>query len=375
MQSTVYFTDLRAGNRENLHSQLVRLAELAGLNNIISAGDLTAIKLHFGEKGGHAFIRPTFIRKIVDQVKQLGGKPFLTDSCTLYPGERKEAVSALNCGIENGFAYAVAGAPLIMCDGLRGHSARRVEVKGELLSSVDIGLEILEADTLITLSHFKCHELTGFGGAIKNLAMGCSSREGKMEQHSTVAPTITEEHCTLCAACLKACAHDAIKLYTKSAKLDAEKCVGCGRCISVCDPGAIRINWNEESGKVMQKMAEYALGATSTKQAKQLYISFVTQVSPACDCYGHSDAPIVPDIGILASTDPVAIDQACADLVNQSQGFANTAMQTGHEPGGDKFRGVYPQIDWETTLVHAEKVGLGSRKYRLETMEPLGKGW
>ncbi len=375
MQSTVYFTDLRAGNRENLHTQLVRLAELAGLNNIISAGDLTAIKLHFGEKGGHAFIRPTFVRKIVDQIKQLGGKPFLTDSCTLYPGERKEAVSALNCGIENGFAYAVAGAPLIMCDGLRGHSARRVKVNGELLETADIGLEILEADALITMTHFKCHELTGFGGAIKNLAMGCSSREGKMEQHSTVAPTIAEEHCTLCAACLKACAHDAIKLDAKSAKLDAAKCVGCGRCISVCDPGAIRISWNEESGKVMQKMAEYALGATSGKQAKQLYISFVTQVSPACDCYGHSDAPIVPDIGILAATDPVAIDQACADLVNQSQGFNDTAMQTGHEPGGDKFRGVYPQIDWETTLVHAEKVGLGSRKYRLETMEPLGKGW
>ena len=375
MKSTVYFTDLRAGNRENLHTQLARLAELAGLNSIITAGDLTAIKLHFGEKGGHAYIRPTFVRKLVDQIKQLGGKPFLTDSCTLYPGERKEAVSALTCGIENGFAYAVAGAPLIMCDGLRGHSARRVKVDGELLETVDIGLEILEADTLITLSHFKCHELTGFGGAIKNLAMGCSSREGKMEQHSTVAPTIEDDKCTLCGACLKACAHDAIELGESSAQLDAERCVGCGRCITVCEPGAIKIQWNEESGQVMKKMAEYAVGATSNKQSKQLYINFVTQVSPACDCYGHSDAPIVPDIGILASTDPVAIDQACADLVNQARGFENTALQTGHEPGGDKFRGVHPKIDWETTLIHAEKIGLGSRKYTLEKMEPIGKGW
>ena len=375
MKSNVYFTDLRAGNRENLHSQLTRLAKTSGLDSIITTGDLTAIKLHFGEKGGHAYIRPTFVRKIVDQIKQLGGKPFLTDSCTLYPGERKEAVSALTCGIENGFAYAVAGAPLIMCDGLRGHSARRVKVDGEMLESVDIGLEILEADAMITLSHFKCHELTGFGGAIKNLAMGCSSREGKMEQHSTVAPTIAEEACTLCAACLKSCAHDAIKLGTSSAQLDPDKCVGCGRCITVCEPGAIRIGWNEEAGKVMKKMAEYALGATNGKQKKQLYINFVTQVSPSCDCYGHSDAAIVADIGILASTDPVAIDQACADLVNQARGIENTALKDGHEPGGDKFRGVHPSIDWEISLEHAEKMGLGNRQYILEEMKPLGKGW
>ena len=375
MKSNVYFTDLRAGNLENLHSQLSRLTDLAGLDSIITSGDLTAIKLHFGEKGGHAYIRPTFVRKIVDQIKQLGGKPFLTDSCTLYPGERKEAVSALTCGIENGFAYAVAGAPLIMCDGLRGHSARRVKVDGEMLETVDIGLEILEADTLITLSHFKCHELTGFGGAIKNLAMGCSSREGKMEQHSTVAPKIAEDACTLCAACLKACAHDAIELGASSAQLNPERCVGCGRCISVCDPGAIRIGWNEEAGKVMKKMAEYAIGATRGKQKKQLYINFVTQVSPSCDCYGHSDAAIVADIGILASTDPVAIDQACADLVNQARGIENTALKNGHEPGGDKFRGVHPDIDWETTLEHAEKLGLGNRQYTLEEMMPLGKNW
>lgn len=375
MSSTVYFTDLRAGHRENLHAQLVRLAELAGLDTIIATGDLTAIKLHFGEKGGHAYIRPTFVRQIVDRVKRGGGKPFLTDSCTLYPGQRKEAISALTCGIENGFAYAVAGAPLIMCDGLRGHSARRIKVDGELLETVDIGLEILEADALITLSHFKCHELTGFGGAIKNLAMGCSSREGKMEQHATVAPTVAEDVCTLCAACLKACAHDAIRLKTDSAQIDAEKCVGCGRCVSVCEPGAIRISWSAEAGQVMKKMAEYAVGATSGKAGKQLYINFVTQVSPACDCYGHSDAPIVPDIGILASTDPVAIDQACADLVNQARGFDNSALKSGHEPGEDKFRGVYPHIDWETSLQHAEKMGLGSRQYTLETMSPRGKGW
>ena len=375
MSSSVYFADMRAGMRENLFTKLERLVELAGLESVIAQGDLTAIKLHFGEKGGHAYIRPTFVRRIVDQVKAYGGKPFLTDSSTLYPGQRKEAVSALSCAIENGFAYAVVNAPLIMSDGLRGHSARRVPIDGELLDAVDIGLEILEADGLITLSHFKCHELTGFGGAIKNLAMGCSSREGKMEQHSTVAPTVSEQDCTGCGVCLKACAHDAIHMSEGIAQIVQDACTGCGRCISVCEFQAIRIQWNEEAPLVMKKMAEYALGAVSGKQGKQLYVSFITQVSPACDCYGHSDAPIVPDIGILAATDPVALDQACADLVNQAQGLPGTAMTTGHAPGGDKFRGVHPQIDWEITLDHAEKVGLGQRSYELHRLTPQSNDW
>ena len=375
MAEQVFFADMRAGMRENLHTKLERLADRAGLPEIVNPGELVAIKLHFGEKGGHAYIRPTFVRRIVDQIKGAGGKPFLTDSSTLYPGERKEAVSALTCAIENGFAYAVVGAPLIMSDGLRGHSARRVAVPGELLSVVDIGQEILEADAMIVLSHFKCHELTGFGGAIKNLAMGCSSREGKLEQHSTVAPGISQKHCTACGACLKACAHDAIDLGSGKAVIAEERCTGCGRCITICEPQAIRINWNEEASLVMKKMAEYSLGAVSGKTGKVLFINFITQVSPACDCYGHSDAPIVPDLGILASTDPVALDQACADLVNRARGLPDTAMQSGHEPGSDKFRGVYPKIDWEVQLEHGEKTGLGTREYELVPLKPAHEKW
>ena len=375
MAEQVFFADMRAGMRENLHTKLERLADQAGLSGIVNPGELVAIKLHFGEKGGHAYIRPTFVRRIVDQVKAAGGKPFLTDSSTLYPGERKEAVSALTCAIENGFAYAVVGAPLIMSDGLRGHSARRVAVPGELLSEVDIGQEILEADAMIVLSHFKCHELTGFGGAIKNLAMGCSSREGKLEQHSTVAPSISQKHCTACGACLKACAHDAINLGNGKAVIAEERCTGCGRCITICEHQAIRINWNEEASLVMKKMAEYSLGAVSGKTGKVLFINFITQVSPACDCYGHSDAPIVPDLGILASTDPVALDQACADLVNRARGLPDTAMQNGHEPGSDKFRGVYPKIDWEVQLEHGEKTGLGRREYELVPLKPAHEKW
>lgn len=375
MAAPVWFSDLRSGSRENLFDKLQRLLEAAGLPEMVNPGDLTAIKLHFGEKGGHAYIRPVFIRKVVEQVKAAGGKPFLTDSSTLYPGQRKEAVSALTCGIENGFAYAVVGAPLIMLDGLRGTSAKRVAITGELLASADIGLEILEADLLLTISHFKCHELTGFGGTIKNLGMGCSSRQGKLEQHSNIAPRVAAQLCNLCRTCLKACAHDAISFSASAAKIDPDKCVGCSRCISICEQQAIQIQWNEAAPKVMRKMAEYALAAVSGKPGKQLHINFITQVSPACDCYGHSDAAIVPDIGILTSYDPVALDQACADLVNQAEGLAGTALTSGHQPGGDKFRGVHPNIDWEITLEHAEKISLGRRDYKLHRLEPTGASW
>lgn len=363
--SKVYFADMRAGHKENLFDKISKLLALAGLGQHVAEGDLTAVKIHFGEKGNSAFIRPIFARRVVEEIKKLGASPFLTDSSTLYPGERKEAVSALTCAIENGFGYACAGAPLIISDGLRGVTETEVGVDGELLKKVFIGSEICEADSLVCMSHFKCHELTGFGGAIKNLGMGCASRKGKLVQHSTVAPKVAEKYCTGCGLCLKACAHDAIRLIEARATINPELCAGCSRCITVCPVKAINIQWNESADLVMRKMAEYALGAVSGKAGKAVYLSFITQVSPACDCYGHADAPIVNDIGICASTDPVAIDQACADLVNGARGNEGSALKTGHEPGGDKFRGVYPEIPWEVQVEHGERIGLGTRKYEL----------
>ena len=365
IMSTVFFADMRASHKENLFDKISRLLTLCGLSQRVAEGDLTAVKIHFGEKGNSAFIRPIFVRRVVEELKKLGAKPFLTDSSTLYPGERKEAVSALACGIENGFAYAVVNAPLIISDGLRGVTETTVPVAGELLREVYIGTEIVEADALVALSHFKCHELTGFGGAIKNLGMGCASRKGKLVQHSTVAPVVAAKACTGCTLCLKSCAHDAIAMVGSKAVIDAEACAGCSRCITVCPVKAINIQWNEAADLVMKKMAEYATGAVANKPGKTVYLNFITQVSPACDCYGHCDAPIVNDIGICASTDPVALDQACADLVNNARGNLDSALKTGHEPGGDKFRGVWPEIPWQVQLEHAEKVGLGSRTYEL----------
>jgi uncharacterized Fe-S center protein len=248
---------------------------------------------------------------------------------------------------------------------LRGVTESELPVAGELLTTAFIGTEIVEADSLVAMTHFKCHELTGFGGAIKNLGMGCASRRGKLVQHSTVAPKVAEKYCTGCGHCPRACAHDAIVITNGKAVIDAQKCAGCSRCITVCPVKAINIQWNEASDLVMKKMAEYALGALTGKQGRAVYLNFITQVSPACDCYGHADAPIVNDIGICAATDPVAIDQACADLVNGARGNEGSALQSGHEPGGDKFRGVWPEIPWEVQLEHGERIGLGSRTYQL----------
>ena len=363
--SKVFFTDMRTSHKENLFDKIARLLTLAGLPHSLSEGDLTAVKIHFGEKGNHTYLRPVFARRVVEEIKKLGAIPFLTDSSTLYPGQRKEAISALTCAIENGFGYACVGAPLVISDGLRGVTETEVSIDGELLNKVYIGTEIIEADAIVAMTHFKCHELTGFGGALKNIGMGCASRKGKLIQHSNVAPKVAQNSCIGCGICPRSCAHDAISFIKEKAFIDPEKCAGCSRCITVCPVTAINIQWNEAADKVMRKMAEYTKGALTGKEGKAVYINFITQVSPACDCYGHSDAPIVNDIGICSSTDPVAIDQACADLVNDARGNEGSALQSGHEPGGDKFRGCWPQIPWEVQLEHGEKIGLGSRKYEL----------
>lgn len=365
MGANVYFADMRASQKENMFARIGKLLRCCSIDERIRRDDLVAVKVHFGEKGNHSFIRPIFVRRVIEEIRECGGRPFLTDSSTLYPGERKEAISALCCAIENGFAYAVVGAPLIMGDGLRGHTSIDVDIDGKLLQRVSIGAEIVEADSLVVLSHFKCHELTGFGGALKNTGMGCASREGKMVQHSTIAPRVAGRYCDACGHCLETCIHGAIAISEGSAAIDPEKCVGCARCITSCPHKAINIQWNEAGAMVMRKMCEYALGAIKGKEGKTVFMNFITQVSPDCDCYSHSDAPIVPDLGICASTDPVALDQACADLVNAARGNSDSVLKEGLEPGGDKFRGAHPGVEWEIQLEHGEEVGIGSREYQL----------
>ncbi|OEU45228.1 MAG: 4Fe-4S ferredoxin [Desulfobacterales bacterium S7086C20] len=365
MKSRVYFADLRTTHTKNLTSKIRTLLESVKLTDKIKDKALTAIKLHFGEAGNTAYIRPVFIREIVDAVREAGGNPFLTDANTLYVGTRSDSVGHLTTAIKNGFDYAVVGAPLIIADGLRGGSETAITVNLNRYKKVFVGSEIVRADAIVSAAHFKGHELSGFGGTIKNLGMGCASRKGKLAQHSSVSPKVKRKNCEGCGECIDRCAQQAITFVDEKAKIDQKKCVGCGECILICPNGAIKIQWNQQIPVFLENMVEYTIGVLKGKKESAAFLNFITDVSPACDCYGYNDAPIVADIGIVASNDPVAIDQASADLVNQAQGRKDSALSENLEPGKDKFRGLYPNVDWEIQLDYAARLGLGTREYEL----------
>ncbi len=373
MKKEVYFADLHAVGKTIL-DKITSLLERTNLKGKIRENDLVAIKLHFGEKGNSAFVRPIFLGKVVACVKGLKARPFLTDTNTLYRGARQEAVSHLITAYQHGFAYSVVDAPILIADGLRGNSAVDVRIDRPLFKTVSIARDIHMADALIAVTHFKGHELSGFGGALKNLGMGCASREGKLSQHSNISPQVREKACNGCKRCLATCAHDAILMKSPErdvekkravAVIDSKKCVGCGECILTCPTGAVQIRWNETIPLFQKKMVEYAYGAVHNKRGKTLYLNFLTQISPACDCYGYSDAPIVSDVGILASEDPVAIDQASVDLVNDQLGNLSSKLSKNWEQGKDKFRALYPEVDWSIQLSYGEEIGLGTRAYEL----------
>ena len=378
MAGKVFFTDLRASNHQSLLEKIKGLVEAAGLAKIVGRRALTAIKIHFGERGNTAFIRPLLVQPIVEAVRKAGGKPFLTDAGTLYVGTRGNAVDHLTTATLNGFAYSVVGAPLIIADGLDGRDEVAVPIGLKHCKDAYISSAIAKAGSLVSVSHFKLHEASGFGGSIKNVGMGCASRRGKMAQHSEVAPEVVSAKCAACGTCLEQCAHGAIRMtnrpdgaprpkpdVNKIVKIDQKRCTGCARCIHACPEGALEINWEKDLPRFMERMVEYTVGVLRGKESRSLFVNFVTQVSPACDCYPFADAPIVPDVGIVASTDPVAIDQASVDLVNAQPALSSSCLKDTAANCPDKFRAVYPRIDWAHQLDYAESLGLGKRSYDL----------
>ena len=372
MTADVFFMDLEANSKENLPQKLSRLVKTAGIENILNGNDLTAVKIHFGEQGNTAYIRPVFIRKIIQTIKEYKATPFLTDANTLYVGTRSNSVSHINIAIENGFSYSsMDSTPIIIADGLMGKSETKVSSGQKNCKYVYIGSEVISANSLVSVAHFKGHELSGFGGTLKNLGMGCASRRGKLDMHSNVSPKIKRKTCIGCAECEKHCPARAISLEEEKAYIDKDKCIGCGECIVRCPTQSVNINWNQTIPVFLEKMMEYSLGVLKTKEKKAFFINFITDISPKCDCLSYCESPIVNNVGILASTDPVAIDQASADLVNQQNGLPGTALQTNLAPGEDKFRGLYPSVDWEHQLDYAQKIGLGTRAYKLIKLKTL----
>jgi len=344
------------------------LLKRSGLSDVISADDLVAVKLHFGEQGNTGFVHPVYVREVAARVREAGGKPFLTDSNTLYRGQRSNAVEHLACAIHNGFGYATVEAPLIIADGLDGRDAVDVPIEGKHFDSVRIGAAAVHADAMVVVTHVKGHEATGFGGALKNVGMGLGCRSAKQRMHADFRPEVAAAECTACARCVKWCPVHAIEIGpARVAVVDYETCYGCGECVAACPYGAIATQWKTDATAIQEKIVEHAAGALADKDGKVIYLSFITAVSPDCDCWSFSDAPIVPDIGVLASRDIVAIEQASYDLITAATGLAGS-LGEGLAAGDDKFSAI-TGIDGTHAIAYAEAFGLGTRTYELITVE------
>ena len=369
-KSKVYFADFRAPSwRENLPQKLARLMETAGFGDIDMDGKYVAIKMHFGEPGNLAYLRPNWARAVVDLVKSHGGKPFLTDCNTLYVGGRKNALDHIESAYINGFTPYSTGCHILIADGLKGNDEVEVPVEGgEYVKSAKIGRAVMDADVFISLTHFKGHEQAGMGGTLKNIGMGCGSRAGKMEQHNAGKPHVAEKHCIGCGQCRKICAHGAPIITDGKAVIDHDRCVGCGRCIAVCPKNAVQINWDETTINLNRKIAEYTKAVVDGRPC--FHISLVIDVSPNCDCRPENDMAIVPNVGMFASFDPVALDQACADACNNmpvlpGSQLADNLAAPGFCACGDHFTDSAPVTHWQSALEHGEKIGLGTREYEL----------
>ena len=370
-KAKVYYTDFRAKIGEGLPTKLKRLIKAAGIGDIDMDGKFVAVKMHFGELGNLSFLRPNYARAVVDVVKEFGGVPFLADCNTLYPGSRKNAIEHLYCAWENGFTPMTVGCPIIIGDGLKGTDDIEVPVEGgEYIDKAKIGRAVMDADIFISLSHFKGHETTGFGGAIKNIGMGCGSRAGKKAQHMNGQPEIDHELCRGCRACLRECANDGLSFdeSTRKMSINTQNCVGCGRCIGACNFDAIAFANYAATKDLNCRMAEYTKAVIQNRP--NFHVSLIVDVSPNCDCHAENDAPILPNIGMFASFDPLALDQACVDACLKATPLPNSQLAEAMEKEDfcdhhDHFENTTPNSEYKTCLAHAEKIGLGTRDYEI----------
>jgi uncharacterized Fe-S center protein len=352
MKSQVFFIQAA---REDGNEALAEKAEMiflkGGLGRHIEKKSFVALKIHFGEEGNVGFIKPQWLVKIINQIKSITSRVFLTDSNTLYVGKRSNSLDHLSLAMEHGFTQEALGIPVIIADGLIGRGDEEIQVNLSRIKSAKIAGAIHDSDVIICLSHFTGHILTGFGAALKNLGMGCASRAGKLEQHSDVHPWVKPKLCNNCGVCIDFCPAQAIIEKDESAFIVKEKCIGCGECLMVCSSGAVKFNWDSDSRRVQEKMSEYAFSVWNHLKGKIGFINFLIRVTKDCDCMSQDQPAVVGDIGLLGSLDPVALDQASVDLVNKRSG--KDVLRAGYD------------LDWSVQLSHGAKIGLGTRDYEL----------
>lgn len=370
MASKVYFASAAAHEKRenNLLNKIERLYESIGFSETIKPMELVALKTHFGEGGTTRYLRPLFLSRLVGCIAASGARPFMTDSCTFYVDKRHNAYEHLRTAMRHGFYPPSIDAPIVIADGLIGADYVEREVKGKHFERVRVASAISQANALVVATHFKGHVITGFGGALKNVGIGCAWRPAKLSIHGARAKI--SERCTACGLCVSKCHVQAIKFQGdgQSPKVDIDVCDSCGECTLVCYCDAIDPDWRSGSlytkEETEERMVEYAAGALVEKLGKAVFFNFILDVTPECDCEPWADLPIVPDVGIVAGRDPVAVDQVSVDLVNGQQGLKESLLKSAYESGGDKFRALNG-VDWEVQLRHAEVMGLGSRGYDL----------
>lgn len=358
MASKVYFIKASVSDGERvISSKAVKLFKAGKFASCFKENDFTAVKVHVGEDGNNTHIKARCIKGLVQELLALKTKPFITDATTLYIGKRHNAIDHHIVAAKHGFGLDVVGIPFIVSDGLFGTAETAVEVNAELNKEVFIASDIVRSQSILSVAHFTGHCATCFGATIKTLGMGCASRRGKMKQHVALSLVIGDD-CKRCGECVKHCPADAITLDDIKAHIDQDKCIGCAECLALCRFGAVECNWGEETEVLQKSMAEHALGVLKGKENRAAFFNFILSVTKDCDCFGKPDMPeIVDDIGIVASTDPVAVDKAALDLV-ETKGGKKLPQLTG-----------YTKLNPHYQIEHAERIGLGSTDYELVELD------
>jgi len=337
-----------------LKTKTTQILQASNLLSIISKNKVMAVKQHFGEENNEGFIKPEVTRVVINKIKERLGRPLLIETNTLYHGQRSNTYDHLKIAYEHGFTYDNVGAAIQIMDGLNGQLQHEIEINGKHFKKVYIAPDIPFFDSIVVLSHVKGHMMAGFGGAIKNLGMGMASRAGKLAQHADFKPHVNKKKCVTCGMCTRMCNHAALSIQDGQVVCDVDKCAGCGECYAACPREAISFDWAGADDKFLEKLAEYAYGAAKEhiERKKIVFVNYFNHVTRYCDCEAGDNPVVCPDVAIMASTDPVAIDKACYDL----------AMKTF---GKDLFKDFWPQLNPIRQIEHAAKLGLGNMEYEL----------